>query len=217
MKKFLLSNSFFLSYTIIPAQSRDDVLHTIQQVTSQEKFQYGVSPDSIQQDSNRLRDFFANVIEEMVKLFQANPGLSLLGLIFVGIVILGAVLLLLRYAGKRLTLQQSFKTAGKNKQKSLRYQKEFARANQLLDAGKYREAVSAALVSLWLYFHHLRIFTYDESCTNREQLKSLYTYNHKALLKDLVVWEEGLVFAKKDIEKSDVERFFSGIQKIFSL
>ena len=99
---------------------------------------------------------------------------------------------------------------------SLDYNKELRYAEELINKGKHKEAVSRLLNAMWLFYHYHKLIIFNKGITNREYIEILKNQREYKLLQNIVFKAEKAVYSWENINKKDCEKILFNINSIFS-
>ena len=206
-------------------QTKQELKHSLSAVMSQEKYDY-VSPlkppPVSEKQKNFLKRIFAAVERFMERLGKALEKIfSLSG--YAGIAVWTAFVLLPGFLIflliRRLVRSSVPVSPAANPladSVALDHLRELRLAAELIEHGKFREAVSRLLTSLWLHYHHSNVVTFDAGLTNREYSEKIGDRPEQGTVRKIVASAEKAVYAEKNTDEQACRKLFEEVRSLVS-
>lgn len=215
--KILLVLIPILCYSV-QAVTKKNITQTLKKVISQEKYIY-YQPEA-QSAVNHQDSWFAKLADKIFLLIQKLFRLSVIPSVLLYILILVLIGYLVFKLIHFFLHNREINIAKPNQLQdthySLDYIKELKYALELFQKGEFKKSLSAAIKSLWLFYHSRDILLFHHSITNREYLQLLREYKQYPEIKNIVIHAEQLVYAKDVINKNECQKIFQQINSIIT-
>ncbi|MCG8571691.1 MAG: hypothetical protein MJB14_16270 [Spirochaetes bacterium] len=219
---FLLFHLFLLSTT---ETNKEGVLDKFHEVINQEKYQY---QQAELKDKKRNENYIIRVLKKIVQFFQyilKNIQNFISGhkrLVYPAILILLFGLFCLLYfivLSNKIRFGASGprqKKASSNKKGHFDCELQLANAMQLFQDKRFKEAISAVLTALWLFYHQKKRISYQKSRTNREYLQSFTDPKESNFIAGIVMQAEKAVYYEDSLNEQECQAIISQVKEIIA-
>ncbi len=207
------------------SQTRKNIKNKLNTIIKQKKYIYLENPE-LETPTRKQESFINRIIIKIgiffLKIYAAF--LKIFGSKFLAITIFILIFAVLIYLTFYIINKISFANIKKNKAEndteidhySLDYNKELRYAEELINKGKHKEAVSRLLNAMWLFYHYHKLIIFNKGITNREYIEILKNQREYKLLQNIVFKAEKAVYSWENINKKDCEKILFNINSIFS-
>lgn len=220
---FVLLLILFINCNYIYSQSKQTIQKSLNNILKQEQYSYynPIQSKNIEKYQNNLAAKISVVIEKffyfIAKIFKKFTFIAMAFFILVSLALLYFIYSLI----KRLALglnkpKNSFNSQFFNDSLNLDYKSELQNAFALMQAGKYKEAISFSINALWLYYHSRKIIIFNQSLTNREYIRLLKQQSEYKILQSIIYEGEKSVYSGVQLNEKSFTTIWENINKIIS-